>query len=167
MKVVMIIAHNGFRDEELFKPKEVFEQNGFKVVIASSNTTVSTGKLGAEVVPDILIHDINVSEYDAIVFVGGPGSKEYFNDPIAHKIANDAFSTGKILAAICIAPNILANAELLKDKKATCWDSDNLIAKGAIFTGASVERSGNIVTANGPHAAVEFANTVISAIGEK
>lgn len=37
--------------------------------------------------PDILINEIKVEEYDAIVFVGDSGASQYWNDPIAHSIA--------------------------------------------------------------------------------
>jgi len=64
-----------------------------------------------------LISKINIDNYDAVVFVGGGGATEYFNDSIAHKIVKESIAKGKVLAAICIAPNILANAGVLKGKK--------------------------------------------------
>lgn len=165
-KVVLIIAHENFRDEELFEPKEVLESGGVQVTVASSSLGPAKGMLGATAEPDILVEDISGSDYDAVVFIGGTGSREYFDNPTAHSIAKEAASSGKLLGAICIAPSTLANAGLLGDKKATCFSSqaDNLKSKGAIVTGAPVEKDGNILTAEGPSSAEQFGKALLHAL---
>jgi len=167
-KAVMIIAQNNFRDEELLKPKEVLEKNGVTVTVASSSLKESTGMLGAKVKPDILFTNINVADYDAVVFVGGSGASEYWDNPTAHKIANEANNAKKIVGAICIAPVTLAKAGLLKDKKATTFSStiNDIKSAGAKYTGADVERDGNIITASGPAAAQKFGETLVKALSE-
>lgn len=162
-KILAIIASSDFRDEELLVPKGIFEEEGFKVVIASSSLETSSGTLGAEVKPDILIKDVKIDDYDVVIFVGGSGASEYWDSPIAHNIAKGALEKNKILAAICIAPVTLANAGILTGKKATVWASEvnRLISKGAFYTGSAVEVDGNIVTANGPTAASEFAEAIV------
>jgi protease I len=162
-KILLIIAHRGFRDEELLKPKKIFEENGFKTVIASTSLKTAEGMLGTRIKPDILINDINVNDYEAVVFVGGMGASCYWNDPLAHTIAQDFYNKGKIVSAICIAPVILANAGLLKDKKATVWESEagQLKNKGAQYTGRPVEKDGKIITASGPFAAEEFGRAIL------
>ena len=169
LKVVMIIAEEDFRDEELQKPKEILERYGAKVVIASSTTNIATGMLGMKIKPDILINEIKVEEYDAIIFVGGSGASQYWNDPIAHSIAKEAIKKDKILCAICIAPVTLANAGVLQGKKATVWPSEAERIKnmGAIYTGANVEIDGKIITANGPAAAEEFGEAIAKALAYK
>ncbi len=168
-KAVMIIAHRNFRDEEFQKPKNILEEHGIKVIVASSRKDIATGMLGTTVKPDILISDINVKDYDIIIFVGGVGATEYWNNPTAHKIAQEALKQGKILCAICIAPVTLANAGILKGKKATVWPSerDRLEAKGALYTGEDVEVDGNIITASGPKAAEKFGNVIVRSLSEK
>lgn len=104
-----------------------------------------------------------------LFFVGGAGSREYFNNPVAHKIAQDTLIQSKVLGAICIAPVILANAGLLKGKKATVFNSEinTIKAKGANYTGNPVEEDEKIITAIGPEAAYEFGNKIVEAIAEK
>lgn len=162
-KILMIIAHQNFRDEELLIPKKFFENEGYTVVIASTSLKPAKGMLGAVVTPQILIDQVKVEEYDAIVFVGGIGAQEYFNHPVAHKIAKEAVSKGKILAAICLAPRTLAEAGVLKGKRATVWVSEGKVleAKGAHYTGKPVEVDGNIITGSGPQAAEEFAKSIL------
>jgi protease I len=162
-KVVFIIASRNFRDEELLEPKKVLEDAGVRVVLASSSLDTAVGMLGARVKPDILLKDVRVDEYDGVVFVGGSGASEYWNDPTAHAIAKEALEKNKLLGAICIAPVTLARAGLLKGKKATVFDSevDKLKEAGAVYTGSGVERDGKIVTGRGPTYAREFGETLL------
>jgi protease I len=166
--ILMVIAHQDFRDEEYQEPRQIFEARGAKVTVASSSLETAKGALGAEVKPDLLLKDAAVDDYDAIVFVGGPGAQEYWDDPVAHAIAQEAVAQGKVLAAICIAPTTLAKAGVLQGKKATVFSSEaeELKAGGANYTGVSVERDGLIITANGPQAATEFAEEIAKALGE-
>ena len=162
----MIIAPRNFRDEELFHTKEELESSGNSVTIASTTTDKATGMLGRTAKPDITINDVNVDDYDAVVFVGGTGSSIYFNNSKAHEIAITANKKRKLVGAICIAPSILANAGLLKGKKATSYPSEesNLRLKGADYTGNPVEKDGNIITADGPGSARKFGRMIANSL---
>ena len=165
-KALMIIAPSNFRDEELFQTKDELEKAGVKVTVASKKTGTITGMLGGKATSEKALADVNVSEYDAIVFVGGGGSEVYYTDSQALGIAREAVKQGKVLAAICIAPATLANAGLLKGKKATSYPSvqAQLEEGGAKFTGAGVERDGLLITADGPGNAKKFGEAVRDAL---
>ncbi len=165
-KVVMIIAHEGFRDEELLHTKEVLEYNGIAVKVASTELGAASGSLGAMIIPDMLISDISVNDFDAIVFVGGAGSVRYWDDQVAHKLLKQAVSSGKVVAGICSAAGTLARAGILKGKRATVFpgDSQELIHGGANYTAKAVEKDGNIITANGPQAARSFGEEIVKAL---
>ncbi|MFH1578198.1 MAG: DJ-1/PfpI family protein [Candidatus Omnitrophota bacterium] len=165
-RAVMIIAENNFRDEELLEPKKILEDAGINVLVASLTQADSAGMLGAKVKPDMKLADINVEEFDAVIFVGGSGASIYWDNPIAHKIARDAYSANRIVAAICIAPVTLAKAGLLKGKKATVWPSEaeKIKSAGAVYTAGDVERDGFIITASGPLAASMFGEEVRNAL---
>ena len=162
-KILMIIAPEGFRDEEFSEPKEVFESEGFEVTVASKGARIAKGKLGSTADVDMDISEADVDDFDAVVFVGGPGAAVYFDDPVAHRIAKDAFIRGKVVAAICIAPSILANAGVLEGRKATSFESEsgNINAKSGGYTGESVTVDGKVVTANGPGAATKFGKEIV------
>ena len=168
-RVVMIIAEKNFRDEELLDPESVLDNQGAIVTVASTTLDSVMGMQGTYVHPDMLVKDINPENWDAVVFVGGVGASQYWDDSTAHRIAKGAMDAEKVLGAICIAPVTLARAGLLQGKKATCWKSegDKLKAKGAEFTGADVERDGKIVTASGPEAALSFGLKLSEALQEK
>ena len=67
----------------------------------------------------------------------------------------------KPMAAICAAPMVLGKLGLLKGRKATCYPGFEQYLEGAEYTGAIVEKDGNIITGKGPGAAMEFALAVV------
>jgi len=162
-KILMIVAPTNFRDEEFQRPKAVFEQNQVLVTVAAKGVSEATGMFGARAAVDKDLSEATVADFDAVVFVGGSGASVYFNDPQAQALARDAFSQGKVVGAICIAPSILANAGVLAGKKATCFSSEagNLQNKGATYTGEPVTVDGKIVTASGPEAAEVFGEKIV------
>jgi protease I len=168
-KVVIIVASSNFRDEEYLEPKKVLEDAGCKIKVASSSLNVSKGYfIGTEVKPDILIDDLKVDGFDAIIFVGGSGASEYFNRLSAHKVATEAVEKEKVLAAICSAPSILANAGILHGKRATSYscEKNNLVKSGATFTQTDVVVDGRIITASGPDAAKKFGEAILKILRE-
>lgn len=166
-KVLFIVAQQGFQDQEYGIPKERLQKAGFEVITASKNSGPCVGKFGTTITATISIDDVDVEEYEAIVFIGGPGAIQYQEDVQAHLTAQEAVTENKVLAAICIAPTILAKAGVLEGKKATVWNNDGkqsalLTKNGAIYTNKHVVTDGFIITADGPEAAAEFANAIIT-----
>lgn len=163
---VMIVAQENFRDEELLQPKEILERNGIEVKIASTTLKEIKGMLGARVEPDLLLSDVDFRKFDAVIFIGGGGASQYWEDPLAHELARLAQSNNKVVAAICIAPVTLAKAGVLKGRRATVWQSEGkqLQAMGADYTAQPVERDANIITAAGPFAAKEFGEEISRAL---
>lgn len=166
--ILMVIAPSDFRDEELFVPKEFFEKNGAEVVIASEKKGTAKGMLGGTVSVDLSVSDVVISDYDAVIFVGGSGveSHKLYEDGAYLKLATDANISGKVIGAICLGPMVPAAAGILSGKNATVFESgiSHITVKGAKYTGAEVTRDGRIVTGEGPHAAEEFARTVAGAL---
>lgn len=169
-KVVMIIAKDGFRDEEYLQPKEILTKAKVDVTTASSSKGTAKGMLSATQNVDITIDEIDVKNYDAVIFIGGSGATEYFDNSQAHKIAQDTISGKKILGAICIAPVTLAKAGVLKNKKATVFPSgseiDEIKKYGGNYTGKKVEVDGNIITASGPEASKQFGEKILELINK-
>lgn len=165
----MVIAQKDFRDEEFFEPKEILEKNGIEVKTASKELAMAYGKMGGKFMPNLKLEDAKAEDFDAVIFVGGIGSEMYLDDPVAHRIIKEFYETGKVVAAICFAPLILAHAGILDRKKATMWSGgkEDLEAHGAIYTGKSVEVDGNIITGSGPSAAKEFGDKIVEVLLKK
>ncbi len=165
MKIALIIAQNNFRDEEYEVPKKTFEDAGFETVTISKTTGTCTSKFKRTVQATDSIDNIDVADYDAIVFIGGGGSAQYQHDVQAHMTVQEAINQNKVLAAICLAPSILALAGVLEGKNATAHPGDGVeIIKnqGANYVEEPVVVDGRIVTADGPNSAKEFADKIIS-----
>ncbi len=165
-RVVLIVPSENFRDEELFNTQNALAGIKAQTTIASSKMGTIRGMLGGKAEAEILIDNVAVDDYDAVVFIGGSGAREYFNNKTALNITEQTKEKGKILAAICIAPTILANAGVLKGVKATSFPSEQGVLKkaGAVFTGADVEKDGLIITGSGPKASEKFGKTIAEAL---
>jgi len=166
-KAALIIAFQGFQDKEYDDTKEVLEENNITVETVSSEKGEAEGKFGEKIKIEKTLEEIKVDDYRAIVFIGGPGALDYVKNTVAHRIARETLDKGKILAAICVAPEILAEAQVLEGKKATVWsqsfDQEEvkfLEDRGAIFSNEDLVIDGKIVTANGPMAAKKFGQKI-------
>lgn len=166
-RVLAVIAFERFRDEEYLVPREAFEQAGIGVTTCASSLGTASGKLGAQVEVDVRLADAGPDEYDAVVFVGGPGSKDYWDDETAHALARAFDEAGKLVCAICSAPITLARAGLLEGRSAACFEGDRaeLERAGATYMGAEVTLDGRFITGSGPAAAEAFAHTIIERLG--
>ena len=158
---LLIIAHQGFQDVELDGTRDGLTSAGFEVILASTESGECIGKFGARERARVDLKSVNVEDYDRIGFIGGPGASNLWQNKDAKRIALETFKAKKPLGAICIAPKILAAAEVLVGKKATVWNEDGdqagfLAMHDVEYTGEAVTVDGLIVTANGPGAAEEF-----------
>ncbi len=166
-KVLMVIAPDQFRDEEYLEPRRILEVRGCAVTVASTSIEPATGMLGAVVKPDTTIDKVKAADFDAVVFVGGYGAQKLYDDRQAHSLANEALKGGKTLGAICVSPTILANAGVLRGRRATVWpdQSKAIIAGGAEYTAKPVEQDGSVITADGPASAEKFGEAIAKALG--
>ncbi len=165
-RAALIIGSQNFRDEELFETKRVLDAAQVQTVIASTRTGVIRGTLGNVAEASILVNRLQVDDYDAIIFIGGPGAAEYVNNPAVMNMVRETVRQGKVLAAIGVAPTILANAKVLAGIRATSYlsERDRLIQAGAIYTVFAVQRDRSIITATGPLAAVQFGRAIVNAL---
>ncbi len=168
-KVLFILAGKDFRDAEYFIPSEILKNAGHQIFIASDIKAgdLAIGADGGEVTVDYNIIEANPENFDLIIFVGGPGALKHLDNEKSYKIARLTVEKNKKLAAICIAPVILAKAGVLKNKKATVWSNPMdkgpikiIVENGASYVNQSVVID-EIITANGPAAAEEFGQVLL------
>jgi protease I len=168
-KILMVIAPEAFRDEELLVPRAAFTQQGWTVDTASTRTGTATGMLGASESISLTLADVASRAYDAVIVVGGMGSPEHlWPNTELHGLLQTQAKQGRVVAAICLSGAVLANAGVLQGKQATVWEMPESVAAlqagGATFTGQPVTVDGNTVTANGPDAAQAFAEAVMARV---
>lgn len=166
---VIVIAMKGFQDLELAGTVKGLKHHKIPFVICGKEKDVEAeGKLGGKQLVSLAMKEVNVSDFDRVAFIGGPGAKALADDPDAIRLAKEFTKAGKIVGAICIAPTILASAGVLKGIHSTVWDSKGgsepeakyISEHGAKFVPERlVVVDGNFITGNGPGAADEFGET--------
>lgn len=177
-KRVLVVIFQGYQPLEFNPVCNTLRRAGAKVDVLAINRTV-------DVKYTYYIMDIKdkleqiADEYDAIVLIGGPGVYERvigkISDPgmpILMKLCKIFYQKGKLIAAICAAPGILAKAGLLKGKEATCFPDSNLINilkanEVKYVSNKAVVISGNIMTSVGPSTAQDFANALVKYLAKK
>ncbi|MBN1175841.1 DJ-1/PfpI family protein [Candidatus Woesearchaeota archaeon] len=168
-KIIMVIAQEGFRDEELLEPKALFEERGYDVQIASPEKGLCKGMLGAVLESDVALADVVIDKtVAALVVVGGANSPSLMDYPVLGKILKDVRSKNIVLGAICLAPMIVASFGVIDEIHATVYKTDDSMSMfknhKIIYFQEDVLVDEKIVTANGPHAATIFAEEVLSTI---
>ncbi|OHB66605.1 MAG: hypothetical protein A2Y77_13080 [Planctomycetes bacterium RBG_13_62_9] len=167
-RALLVVAPQGFQEEELMATKRALELAGVQVMVASTRLGQLTGMLGGSIRADLLLNQAKADDFNAIVFIGGVDTMIYVNNSIALNLARQATTKRKVLAAIGTAPSILAGAGLLRGVRSTAYlsEQDRMVQAGAIYTGNPVEKDGLIVTATGPAAAALFARAILDGLVE-
>lgn len=166
-KKVAVLLAEGFEEIEAVIPIDVLRRLDVEVVTAAvGDKPVGAHNLAFEA--DCRISDLAADELDALILPGGmPGSTNLMASAEVISLVRDLHSAGKIVAAICAAPIVLAKAGIMAGK--TCTGYPMALVKEALanadYTGEKTERDGNIVTGKGPGAAFEFALEVAAALG--
>lgn len=169
MKIIILIAFKGFKDQEYFETRRVLESAGHQVLVASNQIGLAQGVDGGEVVVDLTIDQVMDEEYQALILIGGSGALKYLDNAIVYDLLQQSFSRkGIVLAAICIAPLIIARACNIKGREMTVWSSvldrsaiKELKNRGAIYLDQPVVISDWLITANGPEAAEFFGQAIV------
>lgn len=167
-KVLMIIAQEGYKEEELEIPKGILKDAGHDVKVASLSRMKATGAKGAVVQPDMAVGEVNADFFDCIVIVGGPGSPALAESDEVINLIIEARKKDKRLAAICLGPMTLAKAGALTGKKATVFGNQDAIRLlrdcGAEYREEPVVVDGNVVTADCPASAEAFGKKLVEVL---
>ena len=173
-KRVMILATNGFEQSELMKPKANLEDAGFKTTVVSLESGEIKGwdqkDWGESVKVDKTVDEIeNCEGYDALLLPGGQMNPDILrmNDR-AVAIVKMFGKAEKPIAAICHAPWMLVEADLVDGKTVTAWPSvrTDLKNAGANVVDQEVAVDGNLITSRNPDDIPAFSKALIEMLGE-
>ena len=174
MKSLIIIAFRDFQDMEYLIPKQMLEKSGIETKTISSKKGMALGVFGETVLINETISEVQIDDYDSLIFVGGGGCLTDLDNEDSYRIIKEAIAKDKLLAAICISPVILAKAGVLKGKKATVWNSPmdqfpiiKLKENKAIYQEDPIVIDGKIITARGPEVANLFGEAIIELLTKK
>jgi protease I len=169
MKLLVVIAPERFRDEELFEPLTVFQKAGIAYDIASVKAGPCTGMLGGRCEATLELSRAGEAGYDGIVIIGGAGSPEFlWGNSRLHALVTGFATAGKLVSAICLSPVVLARAGVVRGKKATVFRTADSVAEmrkgGADLREDALVIDRGVITANGPAAAQKFGEEIVSAL---
>lgn len=182
-KKIAVIAADGFEEIELLGPVWYFKQLGAKIDIVAPKFVPAPDRYGLQypemsknhimaiqylqpvgwIKFDRTADQINVSDYDAVFIPGGawnPDNLRFDKDVI--KFIQDFNKSGKLIAAICHAPVVLASADILKGRKLTgYWNIQaDLKNAGGTVLDAPVVVDGNLITSRHPIDVSDFSRAV-------
>jgi len=166
-KIALIIASRGYQDVEYNTPKKMLIDAGYEVITASDALGTAVAHNESTTSIDMLISDIDVTTFTAIVFIGGPGALEHINNNVSYKLCQEAVAHHIVVAAICSATRILVAAGVLEGRMATGWNDDGkleeiFLQSNVTYVPQEVVSEDLFITATGPHAAQEFAQHIIN-----
>ena len=165
-RAVLVTPQTGFQDEELLGTKRGLELASVQTVIASMRIGAITGSRGSVAQSDLLLGRVRAEDFDAIIFIGGPGTMELVNNRMALDLARRAAALNKVVAASGSAPAILANAGIIGGARVTglLASRDMLLLAGGAYTGTPVEKDGPLVTSAGPLVVPQFVMAIRDAL---
>ena len=168
---VLMIATDGFEESELMKPRQALLDAGVKVTLASLKMDPITGESGGEkgqsITPDMLVGDVDSADYDALVLPGGVGNPDKLRmDETTVDLVQEFFDEGKTVAAICHAPWLLVEADVVDVTRVTSWPSvrTDLENAGADVVDEAVVVDGNLITSRKPDDIPAFVDAIKTAL---
>jgi protease I len=125
------------------------------------------GRLQDEFMTDGDLSAAKMDGYSGVVFVGGEGATQLFDDADAQRLAREAIAQDKMIGAWGHAVGILAKAGVLKGRRVTGAPEivELLVRGGAKFSGRQLERDGDLVTAADEAVGIRFGKTLAQIVG--
>lgn len=165
-KVLIIIPHDRFQDEEFEAIRQKIDNGLHSVQVGSSHHTEAKGHYGLIVKPDINISFVEPSDYDALVFVGGQGVEEYFLDNNVINLIRRFNTEKKLVAAIGLSVELLVYAAVVSGRRITCIPEliNKVQGAGGYYTGNRTEIDGDVLTGTDSRAREEFAASLLKSL---
>ncbi|WP_298809544.1 type 1 glutamine amidotransferase domain-containing protein [uncultured Sphingomonas sp.] len=169
---VLMLATDGFEEAELFEPRQALLDAGVKVTLASIKTdpiqgVVNDSEKGKTITPDATLDEVDTEEFDALVLPGGVGNPDKMRlQERALEIVEEFMDDDKIVAAICHAPWLLVEADVVDGRQVTSWPSvrTDLENAGADVVDEQVVVDENLITSRKPDDIPAFNKAIIEAL---
>ncbi len=168
---ILIMATDGFEESELFGPREILLGKGASVRVAAPSEAPIRGTVlddpGKTIRPDLTIAEAGVEGFDALLLPGGVINPDALRRNDAAIALIRAFvAAGKPVGAICHAPWLLVEADVVRGRRVACWPSirtDVRNAGGEVVDEPAVT-DGKLVTSRNPDDVPAFTEALIAAI---
>lgn len=169
-KVLFVLMPTGYQDFEFRVPYTILLAAGHNVTVAGFTNEQAHGAFGDTFTPDVGLDTLtneSLATYDALVIPGGQGSTQHlWNNTHLQALVRTFHEQKKLVATICYACAVPAQAGILINKEATIYPTDEakelFIHHKVKFAdqGCVVLDSERIITAQGPTFARQFAQEI-------
>jgi deglycase len=151
-KRLIALVEADFEDLELWYPVIRLREEGAEVVIAGLGADEYTGKYGLPAVPDAHVDELDMTDFDGLLVVGGWAPDKLRRSEQVLKLTRDCDSAGKVLGVICHGGWVPASAGILKGRTMTCTPGikDDVMNAGAEYVDEPVVVDANLITARRP-----------------
>ena len=169
-KKIALLADDGFEDSELTTPLEAVQAAGATVEIISEEPGTITGKNGTPEPVDKSIDQASESDYDGLLLPGGVANPDKMRmNQTAVEFVKAFFAADKPVAAICHAPWLLVEADVVDERTVTSWPSlqTDLKNAGATWVDEEVVVDGNLVTSRKPDDLEAFSSEAVKAFADE
>lgn len=166
-KKVAVLVADQYQELEVWYPLLRFREDGAETVTVGAEAGKTYhSKKGYPSVADQSILDARAEEFDAVVIPGGWAPDYLRQDERMVKFVRDMNSAGKVVAAICHAGWMLASADIVRGRKATCYKAvkDDVINAGAKYVDEEVAVDGNLITSRKPEDLPAFCREIARAL---
>ncbi|WP_267549090.1 DJ-1/PfpI family protein [Rhizobium rhizogenes] len=160
-----LLAFPGVQQLDLTAPYEVFasmEDAEVHLVWKDRSPIISATKLVLQ--PTTTFADC--PQLDVICVPGGAGVNALLEDETVLTFIREQAAQARFVTSVCTGALVLGAAGLLEGKRATThWNARDFLAGfGVIATPGRVVRDGNIFTAGGVTAGIDFGLTIVAAL---
>ncbi len=161
--MIYVLLADGFEEIEMIAPLDMLRRGGIEVQTVGITGKVVTGAHGIGITADILPEDVKSEDAEGVILPGGmPGTTNLQNSAFVLDLVQFCAQQSKLLAAICAAPMILGELNLLQNRNAVCFPGFEEHLKGATIKNCPVAVDGNIITARGAGAALRFGAELVN-----
>ncbi len=152
----------GFEEIEALATLDVIRRANIDILSVGVGGNMITGSHNISVKADIKLDDISTTDLSGVVLPGGlPGTTNLEGCEKVIEFVKYSNDKGLLVSAICAAPSILGHLGILNGKKATCYPGYEPELSGADCDGSYVVADGNIITARGAGAAIDFGLKIV------
>ncbi len=151
-KKALIMTGKLVQDHEYIYPYYRLQEEGYEVDVAVRGKEMVLGIIGVKVEPTKDIPELKVGDYELLVLPGGAKAMEYMRqDKEIIKFIADFYASGRVIAAICHASQLLISARVVKGKRVSGYYSirDDIENAGATYVDAAYVTDERLVTC--PH----------------
>lgn len=170
MSTVLVPLAQGCEELEAVTIIDLLRRANIEVVTAGLDDQAVHASRGTVLIPDTTLDKALTRDYDMVVLPGGlPGADNLDKDTRVHQLLKKMANSGKFTAAICAAPKVLANANLLEGKRATGFPGtlEKLNLSNTELLSDPVVQDGKVITSRGPGTAMDFSLTLIEKLTDK